>query len=271
MPSINEIRDEKMVLVQSEICEINEVAPGYCRLQLKAPQIAAAAQPGQFIQVRVGNDVSVDPLLARPISIFRINKEAGSVALLFKIVGRGTKLLASKRRGEKLTIWGPVGNGFAIPEQAKKIALIAGGIGMPPLFCLQEKLSLDPNPPKMILFYGGRTSQDFLEMDLWKKSRVRIKLATEDGSMGFKGFVTDSFVDEHKSEAFDFVIACGPTPMLRAVQKIASLFRLSGQISLESYMACGVGACLGCVCQTEQGSRRVCVDGPVFPIEEVIL
>jgi dihydroorotate dehydrogenase electron transfer subunit len=259
-----------MYLVQSEICEISEAAPGYCRLQLNAPQIAAAAKPGQFIQVRVGNSVSVDPLLARPISIFRINREAGSVVLLFKIVGRGTKLLASKRRGEKLTIWGPVGNGFEIPDQVKKLALIAGGIGMPPLFCLQEQLSLDPNPPQMTLFYGGRTSEDFLEMDLWKKSRVLIKPATEDGSIGFKGLVTDSFVDEHKNEAFDFVIACGPAPMLAAVQRTALLFNLSGQISLESYMACGVGACLGCVCQTEKGSRRVCVDGPVFPIEEVI-
>ena len=259
-----------MYLVQSEICEINEVAPGYCRLWLYAPQIATAANPGQFIQVRVGNEISVDPLLARPISIFRINKEEGTVSLLFKVVGRGTELLASKRQGEKLTIWGPVGNGFEIPERTENLALIAGGIGMPPLFCLQEQLSLGPNPPRMTLFYGGRTGRDLLELDLWEKSRVRIKPATEDGSMGFKGFVTDSFVEEHKIEAFNFMIACGPAPMLAAVQKTASLLGLSGQISLESYMACGVGACLGCVCQTVKGSRRVCVDGPVFSIEEVI-
>lgn len=259
-----------MYLIHSEISDIKEVAPGYCRLKLTASQIASAAKPGQFIQIRVGNDDSVDPLLARPISIFRIDKEEGTITLLFKIVGKGTKLLASKRRGENLTIWGPIGNGFVIPERAGNIALIAGGIGMPPLFCLQEQLSLGTNPPQMTLFYGGRTSLDFLETELWEKSRIRVKPATEDGSLGFKGLVTDLFVYEHQKERYDFVIACGPAPMLAEIQKKASLLGFSGQISLESYMACGVGACLGCVCQTNKGSRRICVDGPVFSIEEVI-
>jgi dihydroorotate dehydrogenase electron transfer subunit len=259
-----------MQLVQAIISEIEEVAPGHCRLKMIAPEIAAAAKPGQFVEVRVGNDDSVDPLLARPISIFRINKGEGSISLLFKIVGRGTKLLASKVKGENIMTWGPIGNGFSIPEGAKNIALIAGGIGMPPLFCLQEHLASSPNPPQITLFYGGRTSRDFLEMDLWEKNQTRVKLATEDGSTGFKGLVTDLFVSEHQSNHYDLLVACGPAPMLAAIQKIASLTGLSGQISLESYMACGVGACLGCVCQTGKGSRRVCVDGPVFSIEEVI-
>lgn len=259
-----------MQLVRSKICEIKEVAPGYCRLKIIAPEIAAAAKPGQFVEVRVGNDDSVDPLLARPISIFRINTAEGSISLLFKIVGRGTKLLASKAKGENITLWGPIGNGFSIPEGAKNIALIAGGIGMPPLFCLQEHLSSSPNPPQITLFYGGRTGRDLLETDLWEKNRIPVKLATEDGSAGFKGFVTDLLVSEHQNNHYDFLVACGPAPMLAAVQKLASLTGLTGQISLESYMACGVGACLGCVCQTGKGFRRVCVDGPVFSIEEVI-
>lgn len=259
-----------MNLVQSVISEIKEVAPGYYRLKLAASTIAAVAKPGQFIQIRVADELSVDPLLARPVSIFRINKEEGSITLLFRVAGRGTKLLAAKQKGEAVTIWGPIGNGFEIPEQAANIALLAGGIGMPPLFCLREQLSLSPNPPRFTLFYGGRTGQDLLETDLWGKSRATVKLATEDGSVGFKGLITELFINEHQANKYDFIVACGPAPMLAAIQKIAASLGLSGQLSLEAYMACGVGACLGCTCQTNLGSRRVCVDGPVFSIKEVI-
>lgn len=259
-----------MYLVQSVINEIKKVAPGYFRLELTASAIAAEAKPGQFIQIRVGNDLSVDPLLARPISIYRINREEGSITLLFKAVGKGTKLLASKRKGDALTIWGPIGNGFAIPEGAGNIALIAGGIGMPPLFCLGEQLLLQAKPPRFTFFYGGKTAKDLLELDLLEKSRIPAKLATEDGSWGWKGFITELFIKEHQANGYDFIIACGPAPMLAEVQKIAVLTGLNGQLSLETHMACGVGACLGCTCRTNRGSKRVCVDGPVFSIREVI-
>ncbi len=259
-----------MHLVQSVISEIKQVGPGYFRLKLIASKIAAAAKPGQFIQIRVADELSVDPLLARPVSIFRINRGEGSISLLFKVVGRGTKLLASKRKGDTLPIWGPIGNGFEVPKETGNIALIAGGIGMPPLFCLQEQLSLQPNPPRLTLFYGGRARQDLLGIDLWEKSSVPVKIATEDGSAGFKGFVTELFVNEHQTNKYDFIFACGPAPMLDAIQKIAVLSGIPGQVSLEAHMACGVGACLGCTCQTNKGSRRVCVDGPVFSIKEVI-
>ncbi|MGE5606866.1 MAG: dihydroorotate dehydrogenase electron transfer subunit [Bacteroidota bacterium] len=259
-----------MYLVQSVISEIIKVAPGYFRLKLTASAIAAEAKPGQFIQIRVGDELSVDPLLARPISIFRINKAEGTISLLFKVVGKGTTLLASKQKGDVLTIWGPIGNGFEVPEEAGNIALVAGGIGMPPLFCLGEQLSLRKKPPQLTLFYGGRTSKNLLELDLWEKSRVPVKIATEDGSLGWKGFITELFINEHQANGYDFIISCGPAPMLAEVQKIAVLTGLNGQLSLEAHMACGVGACLGCTCQTIHGSRRVCVDGPVFSIKEVI-
>lgn len=259
-----------MHLVQSVITEIKKVAPGCFRVKLAASMIAAAAKPGQFIQIRVADELSVDPLLARPISIYRINKEEGSITVLFRVVGRGTKMLAAKRKGETLAIWGPIGNGFEIPEDAGNIALIAGGIGMPPLFCLQEQLGLLPDAPPITLFYGGKTNKDLLEMELWGKNHVPMKVATEDGSFGFKGFVTELFIKEHQINNYDYIVACGPTPMLGEVQKIAVLSAIPGQISLEARMACGVGACLGCTCQTNRGSRRVCVDGPVFSIKEVI-
>ncbi len=259
-----------MYQVQSVISEIKKIAPGYFRLKLIASAIAAEAKPGQFIQIRVGDELSADPLLARPISIFRINKEEGSIELLFKTAGRGTKSLASKRKGDALTIWGPMGNGFEVPEEAGNIALIAGGIGMPPLFCLGEQLSLRRKPPRLTLFYGGRAVKDLLELDLWEKGGIPAQTATEDGSLGLKGFITELFVHEHQVNHYDFIIACGPAPMLAEIQKIAVLSRINGLLSLEAHMACGVGACLGCTCQTNYGPKRVCVDGPVFSIKEVI-
>ena len=258
-----------MYLVQSVISEIKNVAPGYFRLKLIAAEIASEARPGQFIQIRVGDEESIDPLLARPISIFRIKKEEGSITILFKSVGRGTKLLASKRKGEALTIWGPLGNGFEVPAEVKSIALVAGGIGMPPLYCLSEQLSLLERPPRLTLFYGVRSAADLLELGLWEKSRIPLKIATEDGSVGYKGLIIDPFTSEHQANHYDFVIACGPAPMLAEIQKKAVLLGLDGQLSLEAHMACGVGACLGCTCQTDHGPKRVCVDGPVFSIREV--
>jgi dihydroorotate dehydrogenase electron transfer subunit len=259
-----------MYLVQSVVDEIKEVASGYFRLKLIAAAIAAEAKAGQFIQVRVGDELSDDPLLARPISIFRINKAEAGITLLFKVVGKGTKLLASKRKGDALIIWGPIGNGFEVPKEAGNIALIAGGIGMPPLFCLGEQLSLQENPPRLTLFYGGKTAKDLLELDLWQKKGIPVKPATEDGSLGVKAFITELFVNERQVNHYDYIIACGPAPMLAEIQKMAVLSGLNGQLSLEAYMACGVGACLGCACQTNHGPRRVCVDGPVFSINEVI-
>ena len=259
-----------MHLVQSVINEIKKVAPGYFLLKLTASTIASEAKPGQFIQIKVGDALSVDPLLARPISIFRINKEEGSISLLFKAVGKGTKLLASKRKGDALTIWGPIGNGFEVPEETGNIALIAGGIGMPPLFCLIEQLSFREKPPRSTFFYGGRSAQDLLRLDLWEKNNIPVELATEDGSLGTKGLVTELFIDDHQTNHYDYIIACGPAPMLAEIQKIAVISRLNGQFSLEAHMACGVGACLGCTCQTNHGPKRVCVDGPVFSIKEVI-
>lgn len=254
-----------MKQVQALIVERNILAVGYYHYRLLAPEIADLAKPGQFVEIKPGTGESLDPLLARPISLYRIDRAAGIIELIFKTVGRGTGQLADKTKGNLMTVFGPVGNGFTVPATAKRLALIAGGIGMPPLFGLAETL-VDQTAT---LFYGGRSSGDLLELGRWEQLGIPLRLATDDGSIGLSGVVTTAYASELTAANFDYLVACGPKPMLRAVQQLAKAQGISGALSLESYMACGVGACLGCVCRTKQGYQRVCVDGPVFAVDEV--
>jgi dihydroorotate dehydrogenase electron transfer subunit len=260
-----------MFQVRALITEKRILAPGYYYFNVLAPEIAAVARPGQFVQIRVAAPESNDPLLSRPISIHRIDAANGSISFIFKVVGKGTELLAGKGSGELLEILGSLGQGFEIPEAAVEIALIAGGVGMPPLFCLNQFWRGVASSKKFTLFYGGRSRSDLLELSLWAELGTKVFPATEDGSFGRMGFITESFLKEFRKTKYDFLVACGPLPMLQAVQKIALSENIPGQVSLEAHMACGVGACLGCVCRTKEGFRRVCVDGPVFSVNEVLL
>lgn len=253
------------------ILNINTLAPGYYSFTVLAPEIAAAAKPGQFIQVKIGDTAVNDPLLPRPISLFHRNEAEGSISFIFKVLGRGTGILAGKKKGELLSVRGPIGNGFSMDGVARSVFLIAGGIGMPPLFFLAEELIRTAPQTKVILFYGGRTRLDLLELERWAGLGVEVLAATDDGSYGTKGLVTDLVSDKLKTVPPGLLAACGPQPMLRAVQGLADSFKIPCQLSLEAHMACGVGACLGCACETKQGYRRVCVDGPVFSGEEVVL
>ncbi|HEX3043801.1 MAG TPA: dihydroorotate dehydrogenase electron transfer subunit [Bacillota bacterium] len=258
-----------MFNVKALITENRVLAPEYYLLSLLAPELAAEAKPGQFIQLEVAAPETVDPILPRPISIYRIHVKEGILQLIFKAVGRGTRGLSERMTGEVLRIRGPFGNGFSIPHEVQTPAFIAGGIGMPPLFCLAEELKKRSGIQKIVLFYGGRTRRDLLELDTWTELGAQIYPATEDGSYGASGFITNVFTEAQTQVSFDYIIACGPSPMLQAVRKIAQTLQIPGQISMESYMACGVGACLGCVCETKSGYKRVCVEGPVFDMNEV--
>jgi len=253
--------------VSAEVTALRELGPGYYFLTLKAPEIAAAAEPGQFAQLRPARVGTLDPLLARPISIHRIFPQTGEVAFIFKVVGRGTTLLATFEPGETLTVLGPVGTGFTVSETATRVALVGGGVGMPPLFCLAEALRRTRPEVTVELFYGGRTRDDLLLLPEWEALGVTVHLATDDGSRGHHGMVTGPL--RERLSSFEFLAACGPRPMLVAVQQLALAAGVPGQLSLEAHMACGVGACLGCICATVSGNRRVCVDGPVFALEEV--
>jgi dihydroorotate dehydrogenase electron transfer subunit len=258
-----------MIQSNAVILENNALAPGYYRMRLLAPEVAATAQPGQFVQVRVAQPACTDPLLPRPLSLYRINRTAGEIELIYKTIGRGTRLLAKFTQGEILAIAGPIGTGFIVPAAAEALVLVGGGIGMPPLFGLAETIR-EQRPAVMIdLFYGGRSCSDLLELDRWRDLGITVFTVTDDGSCGAKGLVTHLLAAQLQKVRYDYLAACGPEPMLRAVQRLALERQLTGELSLEAYMACGVGACLGCICRTTKGYRRVCVDGPVFNLSEV--
>jgi dihydroorotate dehydrogenase electron transfer subunit len=258
-----------MFQMRALILDTETLAPGYYMFTVLAPEIAAAAKPGQFIQISAGAMEVNDPLLPRPISLFDRNEAKGTIRFIFKVLGRGTGILAGKKKGEILGIRGPIGNGFSVPGGAVDVFLVAGGIGMPPVFFLAEELIRTAPQTKITLFYGGRTKLDLLELKLWEGLGVEVSAATDDGSFGYKGLVTDLVSGKTKTAPPDFLAACGPQPMLKAVQELAAAFKVPAQLSLEAHMACGVGACLGCTCETKQGYRRVCVDGPVFLGDEV--
>lgn len=228
-------------------------------------ELALNAHPGQFVAVYPKNAAT---LLPRPISICEADKEKGRLRLVYRIAGKGTGEFSSYRAGDNVDILGILGNGFPIDKaRGKKVFLMGGGIGIPPLLQLAKELDAE----KQIIL-GYRNNDLFLKEDLGRCGNVYI--ATEDGSVGSRGNVMDA-IKENGLTA-DVIMACGPMPMLRAIKKYADENGIEAYISLEERMACGVGACLGCVCKTKEvdhhshvHNARICTDGPVFEANEV--
>ena len=246
---------EEATVLQQEL-----LAPGVYRLALKAPQIASQAQPGQFVHVRVA--ATAAPLLRRPISIAGASED-GTLILIYRIVGEGTKLLSSLVAGDTLDLMGPLGNGFKL--EGKQPLLVGGGVGLAPLLFLAQRLC--PLPVKIVL--GGRCQEDLFWLDLFRGVCSQLIATTDDGSCGLQGTVVAGLPGALK-QGVDGVFSCGPEPMMQAVAAWAAQKKLPCQVSLEKHMACGVGACLSCTCADKEGKRRkVCTDGPVFQAEEV--
>jgi len=257
------------------------------RLVLKGP-IAKTAKPGQFVavQVQASSIPSYDPLLRRPLSIAEISPDRDEITLLYRIQGRGTEILARVRCGEKLSVMGPLGNGFSLPEVGE-LWLVAGGIGIFPLYALAQNALAHGLIVR--LFWGGENALFIKNAGLaaWQALGIPIHLSTLDGILGDKGLVTEQ-VQGRLSQLFGqtrqtdllgpgqiSVATCGPKKMLQAVTKLCMHFAVPVQVSLEERMGCAVGACLGCVCTLidETGTlihRKVCQDGPVFRGEEVV-
>ncbi|MDF2542113.1 MAG: oxidoreductase FAD/NAD(P)-binding domain protein [Herbinix sp.] len=232
-------------------------------MRIKAGDIAATAKPGQFVSL-YSKDGS--KLLPRPISICEINSDDGTIRLVFRILGKGTLEFSKLQKGDTIEVMGPLGNGFT-PEGTKAL-LIGGGIGIPPMLELAKQL---PGVKQIVLGYRDTT---FLEEEFTPYGVVYV--STEDGSKGTKGNVLNAIL-EHGLEA-DIIYACGPTPMLRGIKAYAEEKGIRAQLSLEERMACGIGACLGCVCKSKEKdhhsnvhNKRICKDGPVFYAEEVEL
>jgi dihydroorotate dehydrogenase electron transfer subunit len=252
---------------QTEITGVIEVAPGFFEIILAPHKALRNCVPGQFINVAVNSPQSFDPLLRRPFSLYR--DFPGGVSFLFHIQGRGTRILAEKTAGEQLDIVAPLGQGFTLFPEMNKPLLIGGGVGCPPLYFLASKLLRGKFDIKACLGFANKDSvicrEEFLTLG------IDTDTVTDDGSFGKKALVTQRAEEIIKSGEVDAIYACGPKPMLKAVQALAGKYKLPCQLALEEMMACGVGVCLSCVVTTENGIyKRVCQEGPVFMAEEVL-
>lgn len=232
-------------------------------MKLTSSSALPEMRPGQFAEVRVDN--SSTTFLRRPISIHFVDRSKNELWLLIQLVGDGTKKLATLKAGEILNLVLPLGNGFSDPQPAQKsVLLVGGGVGIAPLLDLGNYLKGKGCQPTFLL--GARSGKDLLQQQAFAQVG-RVLVTTEDGSLGEKGFVTNHSV--LVNEKFDKIYSCGPTPMMKAVAAFASKNNIDCEVSLENKMACGLGACLCCVTETQAGHKCVCSDGPVFNIKDL--
>ncbi len=249
------------------------------RLRLECGKISASARAGQFVMLRVRE--GSDPLLRRPFSFHRIYSGQGEIDILYRVSGHGTFILSQLGPGARVSLVGPLGNGFQLPlDGSMPLALIAGGIGIAPLGELIAQIVSGRTPAQKVhLFYGARTAFELLPESAFDEFGISVHISTDDGSLGFHGLVTRHFMDFTGSNSENFrpaeVFSCGPLAMQYHVAKWALANDVLAQLSLESLMACGIGACLGCALPAADPEHRspdepigyvhVCEDGPIFP------
>ncbi|MCX5669363.1 MAG: dihydroorotate dehydrogenase electron transfer subunit [Candidatus Omnitrophica bacterium] len=277
-----------MAQIKVKIISNSRVSGNYRHLEFESGLIAKHAIAGQFVNIKVVD--GWEPLLRRPLSIHSVKGQ--KVKVIYEILGKGTQILSTRKPGEFLDILGPLGNGFnSLSPNTHHLTpiLIAGGIGVAPLVFLAEKLKLS----KPLVLIGAMSKKQILCLQEFKALGCTVELATDDGSVGFKGRVTDllrivleqtPLETRQKSRSAVTsgnlfltgqakrveLFSCGPHPMLKAVAQIAGEHKINAQLSLEEHMACGIGACLGCVVATKSGYKTVCKDGPVFSSEELV-
>lgn len=267
-----------------------EVAPGYWQLKLHCPFIAEAGRPGQFVHI-LPPRAGFDPFLRRAFSIFKTDPDA--IEVLYRAAGKGTTLLSSARVGDDIDLIGPLGQPFEVHQ--RDIILVGGGIGVPPLVFLAQHQLNQPSssqscraefPLSPIAFIGARSRNDVIGREEFQNLKVPLQIATDDGSAGHHGLVTDllrghlqslppSNANQQGQPQSPTVYSCGPWPMLRAVAQLCAEFKVPCQVSLEENMPCGIGVCNGCVVPVLQAGddyglfRRICVEGPVLWSHEV--
>lgn len=250
--------------------------PATFRLGLSCPKGYETAKPGQFVMVQ--SDESMSPLLRRPFSIFGLvgpQERPEGIELLYRVLGRGTNQMARLTPGRTLDLLGPLGKGFNIDDITGRIFLAAGGMGVAPIrFLATHLISQGRRPDQCHLFLGGRNQNELLCREDFTALGIRITLTTDDGSEGRQCLLTDPLEEAITADPPDIVLACGPHGMLQCVAGIAAKHQVPCQISMETMMACGMGACLGCAVPVAGGDPHflhVCKDGPVFSIEQVDL
>lgn len=251
----------------AKVLENVKVAPEHFRLKLAAPKITRESLPGQFVMIKCSD--GTDPLLRRPISFNRIDQKTGTIDILFRVIGNGTRLLSEIEPGGDLDIIGPLGNGFKIDPEKQVAVLIGGGAGIAPLLSLARDVKAKA---KYALIGANNINQVLCENE-FKELGFEIAVTTDDGTYGKKGKVTDILLDIVGSDFSPLntqIFGCGPRPMVKALENISIEYKVPCQVSLEEWMACGVGACVGCSVKTKSGYKKVCSDGPVFNAGELL-
>ncbi|HWY85489.1 MAG TPA: dihydroorotate dehydrogenase electron transfer subunit [Gemmataceae bacterium] len=273
MPSFHQVR-------ASIVCN-RLLARDTFLVRLMVPEIARIIRPGQFVMVRL--DGGTDPLLGRPFALYDTVLDEGGTAVgvdvVYLVVGKMTRALAELGEGDALQVWGPLGTGFPEPEALERVGLVAGGIGQTPFLAhIRELLGTrgygQParrRVERVSLYYGVRTGDLAAGVDDFRHAGATVHLATDDGSLGYHGFVTQ-LLDQHPAP--EHLFGCGPEPMLRALAHLAERKNIPCHLSLETPMACGVGICFSCVApvKTAEGwdYKRVCVEGPIFDARSLV-
>lgn len=272
------------------VLENREVARGTFLLRVAAPEIARRILPGQFVMVRGPGEGADDPLLGRPFALYEVQRddsgEPVSLDVVYLVIGRGTAALSRRRPGDRVDVWGPLGNGFGRSPGPGPAVFVAGGIGQTPFLALGREwlgrttygdAPRDVGMPvaSATLLYGARSADFLAGVEDMERAGIGVEIATDDGSTGRPGFVTGLLQDRLDAEERPAkIVACGPPLMLAAVAKLALAHGVPCDVSLENHMACGFGACFSCVTPILQDDgrpdlRRVCVEGPVFPADRV--
>ena len=243
---------------QLEITENKNICLNFYKFSVVSKEIASAACAGQFCMIGLEK-----VFLRRPLSIYSIDKKNGIVSFLYKVVGKGTDFLANLSVGSTVKVLGPLGQGYplGIKENFEPV-LVAGGTGVASIHFLASSLSKSGS-----LYYGVRKKEELMCLTDFEKLGWKINISTEDGSYGYKGFVTDLLAKQIQQNSIIYV--CGPTPMMKKVAEIAEDKNISGFASLEQKMACGVGNCQGCAVKIDNAYKMACKDGPVFPIKGI--
>lgn len=256
-----------MLQAKCQVIAHHALCGNFWKLSLGNKSMAAKAKPGQFVNIRV--DKGSDLLLRRPLSIHQV--KSGQLEIIYKVVGRGTEKLSRVKVQDKIDVIGPLGNGYTLNEG--KSILVGGGTGIASLAFLGATLKNKFNQVPTVLI-GAKTKDELLCVETLEQIGCTVKTATDDGSHGFHGLVTELFreIIAIYSTHPSMVYACGPLPMLRELSGLCRHFRIPCEVSLEEHMGCGVGACMGCVVKSAKGEYlRVCKEGPVFKASEVVL
>lgn len=249
----------KKILEDATILSQQEIVEGAFRMEVRAPQIAATAQPGQFVQMRVPHGPYI---LRRPIGVGSVDKKAGKVTLFYRVVGKGTKVFSELMNGETINLLGPLGHGFDLA--AEHPLIVGGGMGLSPvLFYAASMLG------RADVLMSGKTKAELFWREIYAPYVQNIFCTTDDGSFGTRGFPTVALPDILAEHSYDLIVVCGPEIMMRGVAKIAKQHGIRCEVSMEKRMGCGLGACLSCSIDTTKGRKKVCKDGPVFNAEEV--